>query len=119
MRDGMSLRAELVTIVDGLLAGTSPGDAIELDAIGEAIGARAISSVEIDEILATIERRGRRIASATGARGEASLKIVIETARALRIELGRPARADEIAERAGIPVADVQHALALARVMQR
>lgn len=92
---------------------------IELDAIGEAIGARTISAEEIDALLATIEQRGRRIASAQTGRGEASLKSVLDAARVLKAELGRAPRADEIAARAGIGLAQVQHALALAKVMQR
>jgi hypothetical protein len=113
------LRPELVAIVDQLLAETNDGDAIELDAIGEAIGARAISQDEIDAMLSAIEKRGRRVVTAEGGRGESTLKIVLDAARSLRAELGRAPRADEIASRAKISQQEVQHALALARVMQR
>jgi hypothetical protein len=114
-----TLRPELAAIVDELLRGTAKGDAIELDAIGEAIGARKIAQDEIDAVLSAIERRGRRVVSAEGGRGELHLKSVLDAARALRAELGRPPRTDEIAERAGISRDDVQHALSLARIMQR
>jgi hypothetical protein len=113
------LRPELARIVEELVEGTPEGGSLTLDAFGEAIGAREIRQDEIDAMLSAIERRGRRVASPEGGRGELHLKTVIATARALRAELGRPPRAEEIAERAGIPRADVQHALALARVMQR
>lgn len=115
----IELRPELARLVEDLVRGTPEGGAITLDAIGEAIGARAIGQDEIDAMLAAIERRGRRVATAEGGRGEADLKIVVATARVLRAELGRPPRPDEIAERAGLSREQVQHALALARIMQR
>jgi hypothetical protein len=118
-RSGVSLRPDLAKLVADLLAGTAKGDAIELDAIGEAIGARAISQDEIDAVLSAIEKRGRRVVSPEGGRGEASLKIVLDAARVLRADLGRAPRPDEIAQRAGISREEVQHALALARVIQR
>lgn len=118
-RARLKLRPELAALVDALLADTAPGDEIDLDRIGESIGARAISQEEIDLLLVTIERRGRRVASPEGAHGEARLKIVLDTARALRAELGRAPSIAEIAERAGISREEVQHALALVRVMQR
>jgi hypothetical protein len=118
-RSGVSLRPELVSLLEELLRNSAEGDAIELDAIGEAIGARAISQDEIDSILSAIEQRGRRVASAEGGRGEADLKTVLAAARELRAELGRPPRPDEIVARAGISREEVQHALALARIIQR
>ncbi len=114
-----ALRADLAAVVEGLLAATREGDAIELDAIGEAIGARAISQDEIDTVLEILEARGRRVVTPDGGHGEATLKVVLETARALRVEIGRAPRAEEIAGRAGLTITAVQHALSLARVMQR
>jgi hypothetical protein len=115
----MKLRSELVAVVDGLLADKAPKSAIELDAIGEAIGARAVGSDEIDAILALIERRGHRIVTRAGGGGEATLKTVLTAARVLKSELGRVPRPAEIAERTKLPLIDVQHALSLARIMQR
>jgi hypothetical protein len=114
-----TLRPELAKLVDDLLRGTAEGDAVMLDAIGEAIGARPIGQDEIDAMLSTIEERGRHVISAEGGRGELHLKSVLAAARGLRAELGRAPRSEEIAARAGITQADVQHALALARIMQR
>jgi hypothetical protein len=113
------LRPELARIVEEILRDTAPGDAIQLDAIGEAIGARAVSQGEIDAMLSAIEASGRHVATPEGGRGEANLKVVVEVARALRQELGRAPRPAEIAARAGMSTAHVQHALALAKVMQR
>ena len=113
------LRPELLAIVAGLLRRTKKGDAIELDAIGEAVAALTIGSEEIDAMLVILEKRGRRVVSRPGGSGEATLKTVLTTARALRAELGRAPRSQEIATRAGLSEIDVQHALALARIMQR
>jgi len=114
-----TLRPELAQVVDELLRATAEGGTITLDAIGEAIGTRAASAAEIDVMLSMLEGRGRRIESPETGHGEAKLKSVLDAARALRVELGRPPRHDEIAARAGISREDVQHALALARIMQR
>ena len=113
------LRPELATVVDELLRDTAKGDAISLDAIGEAIGVRAASADDIDLMISTIEQEGRHVVSPEGGRGEAKLKSVLDAARTLRAELGRAPRHDEIAARAGLSREDVQHALALARIMQR
>lgn len=115
----MRLRPDLVAVVDGLLADRPPKSAIELDAIGEAIGARAVGSDEIDAMLTLIEKRGHRIVTRKGGRGEATLKTVLTAARALKTELGRVPTPAEIAERTELPLIDVQHALSLARIMQR
>lgn len=115
----MTLRAELVAVVDALLADRAPRSAIELDIVGEAIGARVITSDEIDAMLGLIEKRGFRVVTRQGGRGEATLKTVLTTARALRSELGRVPTASEVANRSNLPLVEVQHALALARIMQR
>jgi len=113
------LRTELLAIVEKLLAGTKKGDAIELDTVGDAVGAMTIGSDEIDAMIAVIETRGRRVVTRPGGGGEANLKTVLTTARTLRAELGRAPRAQEIAARAGLSETDVQHALERARIMQR
>ncbi len=115
----MTLRPELARIVDDLVGSTAEGGSVTLDAIGEAIGARAIGQDEIDAMLSAIEARGRRVESPPGGRGEAHLKEVLAAARVLRAELGRAPRAEEIAARAGLSREDVQHALSLARIIQR
>lgn len=113
------MKPHLQAIVDRLLAGTKGGDAIELDAVGEAIGDSAVSQDEIDLVIRTIEARGRKVSSPSGGTGEARLKTVLAAARELRTELGRAPRVAEIAARAGIDAAEVEHALALAKIIQR
>lgn len=90
-----------------------------LDEIGEALGVMAVSAEEIDALMAELEAAGRRIEGPDGAQGESRLRLVLATARELRAELGRTPRAEEIAQRASIPIEAVRHALALAKVMQR
>ena len=113
------MRPELVAVIDGPLADRAPKSAIELDAIGEAIGARAISSDEIDAMLTAIEKRGHKVVTRAGGGGEATLKTVLTTARAMKAELGRAPSPSELAERTKLSLIDVQHALSLARIMQR
>ncbi len=113
------LSAELRAVLESLLVGTKTGDAIELDAIGEAIGARFVSQDDIDQLITTIEARGRTITTREGGRGEADLKVVLVTARRLRATLGRAPRPDEIAKATDLSLESVRHALALAKIMQR
>lgn len=114
-----TLTPELSKVVEIVLDGTNSGDEISLDAIGDAIGARLVSQEQIDAILVAIESRGRKVAAATGGRGEEHLKLVIAGARELRAELGRPPKPEEIATKSGLSVAEVKHALSLVRIMQR
>ncbi len=109
------LRAELAAIVGRLAASGE----VTLDALGEAIGAMLISSEEIDLMISTLEARGVRVVGPEGGGGEAHLRVVVTTARALVAELGRRPTSAEIAARSGLALDDVRHALALARVMQR
>lgn len=111
----MNLGAELEAIVEVLAANQE----VTLDAIGEALGTRAVSSEEIDLLIATLEARGVRVIGPEGGGGEERLRVVVGTARALAVELGRTPSAGEIAERSGLTLEQVRRALALARVIQR
>lgn len=113
------LRGPLQEIVDGLLATTPRGGEIALDALGEAIGVAAVTAQDIDDVLTALERAGRTVASAPPASGAERLRVVLASARELRVELGRAPNAREVAARAGLGEDAVRHALALARVMQR
>jgi hypothetical protein len=113
------LRGELQDVLQSLLGASSPGADVSLDAIGEAIGARAASTDEIEALFAALEAKQRRIVGPEGGGGEQRLKRVVDAARALSIELGRKPKASEVAARAELSVEQVQHALALLRVMQR
>lgn len=113
----MTLRPELRTIVDALLA--TGEKKVSLDALGDAIGARAVSADEIDAMMRALEAEGRVIDAPENANGEDRLKQVLASARTLRAELGRAPKPAEIAAHAGLDEDAVRHALGLARVMQR
>jgi len=115
----VALRSELQAIVEALLAASVDTRELPLDAIGSAIGARAVTAEEIDAMMTALEASGRRVVSPEGGSGEERLKAVIAAARALGPELGRPATVPEIAARSGLTTDEVRHALALARVIQR
>lgn len=116
------MRPELVAIVDALLASSAASGKVSLDALGAAIGARAITSPEIDAMMTALERAGREVVGredVEGGAGEERLKRVVAAARALRPVLGRKPTVAEIAARSGLDEEHVRHALTLLAVMQR
>lgn len=113
------MRSDLASVVATLLAESERTREVTLDAIGDAIGTRAASAEDVDAILRELESRGRRIVGPEGGTGEAHLKTVLTTARALLAELGRKPTIAEIAQRAAMSEPDVRHALFLSRIMQR
>ncbi|CAN5838762.1 hypothetical protein BH11MYX4_BH11MYX4_23780 [soil metagenome] len=115
----MALRRELQAIADALLAASAESHEVTLDAIGQAIGTRAVTPVEIDALIATLEAAGRSITGPQGGAGEDRLKAVVAAVRLLRPELGRAPSPGEIATKAGLSEDDVRHALTLLKVMQR
>ena len=108
-----------MAIVDALLASSADTREVNLDALGAAIGARAITSVEIDAMISALEAANRKVVGPAGGAGETWLKAVVAAARALGPELGRKPTVAEIAARSGLSAAEVHHALALLKVMQR
>lgn len=112
------MRPELQAIVDTLLEASAATREVTLDALGDAIGTRAITPPEIDAMITALEEAGRKVVGPQGGEGEDRLKKVVATARELGPELGRKPTVAEIAERAGLSVEDVRHALALLKVMQ-
>lgn len=113
------MRPELQKIVDDLLAASADSREVHLDAIGEAIGARAVSPPEIEAMIDALDAAGRKLVGPQGGAGEDRLKTVIATAKVLGPELGRKPTVAEIAARSGLSDAEVRHALALVKVMQR
>jgi len=114
-----ALRREIAAVLEALLQASEDGGEITLDAIGDAIGVRAITPEEIDALMTALEAKGRRIAGPEGGGGEERLRAVVTAARALGPELGRKPTLAEIAARSGLSPLEVRHALALLQVMQR
>ena len=110
---------ELEEVVEGLLAASTDSRVVSLDEIGDAIGTRAVTTADIEAILAALEARARRIVGKDTGRGVDNLRAVLAATRALASELGRKPTLDEIVARSGLSRDAVHHALALARVMQR
>jgi hypothetical protein len=73
---------------------------------------------DVDAIMHALDAHGRRVVAPEGGGGEARLRIVLATARALVADADKPTVA-AIAARSGLTEDEVRHALALARVMQR
>ena len=113
------MRAELQAIVEQLLASSAESGEVPLDEVGEAIGARAITTPEIEGILDALDAAGRKLVGPSGGAGEDRLKAVVAAARTLAASLGRKPTVVEIAAESGLSEAEVRHALALVKVMQR
>ena len=110
---------EIQGAVDALIAATYAGETISIDRIGDALGAMAVGTPEIEWVFAALEAAGRKIGSDEGGRGEANLRIVLIAARTLKQRNGKVPTGREIATETGLPETDVAYALALAKVMQR
>ena len=115
----MALRGKLQRIVDTLVDEHKDQGGVPLDALGDAIATEAVTTVEIDEMMNGLEQAGLPVTSPKMENGEITLKHVLQAARSLSLETGERPTAAAIAVHAGISLADVHHALALAKVMQR
>ena len=115
----MGLRPALQVIVRSLLADTAVSGKITLDEIGVALDTLSVTTLEIDEVMVALEAAGRTIEAPEGQHGEKALHVVLKTAREMHAELGRFPSPLEISLRAKMPLDQVQHALALAKVMAR
>ena len=113
------LRPELVQIVEALVRDSEASGEVSLDALGDAIGTRSVSYVEIDAMISELEVRERRIAAGPEARGERDLLILLPEVRAFTLEHGRRPSLAELSERLNLPAERLKHALLLARIMQR
>lgn len=113
------LRPELQALVETLLHTHADVGEVSLDAVGEAIGSRAVSQDEIDAIFSALEARGCHVAAATDGRTEERLLQVVAAARALAAELGKRPSVAQIAERSGLSEPQVRGALSLAKIIQR
>ncbi len=115
----MHLGPSLQTILDALLTKSEPSRRVTLDELAEEIGVLAVSTDEINTLIEALEANGRAVDAGTSGKASEHLRGVLTAARALRGELGRTPTHAEIAARAGLTLAQVRHALALSKVMQR
>ena len=115
----MKLRAELESVVASLLVSSERSREVTLDAIGDAIGVRAVSTDDVEAILSALESKGRRVIAPEGGGGEERLRKVVVTARGLTKELGRRPHIAEIASKSGLSEPEVRQALFLAQIIQR
>lgn len=114
-----SLRAELMEVLNVLLAASDATRRVELDAIGAALGSTSVSTDDIDALMRELEAHGREIAAPSGGGAERNLGGVVAAVRALKVTLARKPTLAEVAAQAELSVEQVLLALALLRVMQR
>ena len=110
------MRPELEPVLRALLARGGP---IGLDDVGEAIGTLAVGVEDIEDLFTELERHGRPLVEVATSSASATLAVVLAAARDLRRERGTVPTPADIAERAGLPLADVRRALLFASVVQR
>jgi hypothetical protein len=118
-RHVMALRPDLIAVVESLALEYEARGSVPLDALGEAIGTRAISAPEIEAMLDALERRGLAVAGPEGGGLLQTLEAVLSTARLLVGDLGRRPTSKEVALRAGMSVDEVRAALRLGSVLGR
>lgn len=114
-----SLPLELRSVLDALLAAGAATGRVSLDAIGEALGDRPVSSPEIDALIGAIEAAGCTIDGGEGRGGLEALRIVLPAARRLTAETGRAPTVEAIASSTGLADREVRRALLLARTLSR
>lgn len=115
----MKLRSDLMPVLNKLLAASADSGTVTLDAVGESLGALAVSTDDIDALLTALETRGMEIVAPAGGGAEAHLKRVVAAARALKAQLNRRPSLSEVAAHAELAPQDALVALALLRIMQR
>lgn len=112
-------RPELAAVLARLIAESERTRIVTLDAVGEALGAHAVSTDEIDALFTALEARGRTIASPAGGGGEQLLGRVVNAARQLKREAARRLTIEDVAVQAGLTRQQVISALALLHIIQR
>ena len=113
------LRSELEQVVEQLLRDSEASGVVSLDQIGDAIGTRAVSYVDVDAVIGALEVAGRAVEAGAKPRGEDHLQRIVGSIRELSAQLGRRPTQPEIIAHTGLTQAEVSHALQLARIMQR
>ncbi len=106
-------------IIETLLtSGAGVAPVISLDSIADAIGATAITLLDIEAIFDELEKAGHRV-EAEPKNPPAALKRVLATARSFSTLSGRRPTLLEIAQHSGLDVSEVRFAMLYARVLVR
>jgi hypothetical protein len=95
------------------------GSQVELDAIGDALGASNASTEAIEAVMAALSRLGVEVVEPPRRPGPELLALLLPAAKRLRAELGRPANRAELAAATGLSGTEVVHALEFSKVLAR
>jgi hypothetical protein len=110
---GVTLRPELQTIFDALIA--AHPDGLTLDELSDELSGKPVSYGDIDELIGALEEAGVDLDGPAPPSGPEELARVLATARALSAETGKRPTAEEIATRAGMTISAVRRALLFGR----
>jgi DNA-binding IclR family transcriptional regulator len=109
----VSLRPELQTILDALLAGHPNG--LTLNELSEELSTKSVTYADIDEIIGALEDAGIDLDAPEPVASPDELMKVLAAARALTEETGKRPSAEEIAARTGLTASAVRRALNFGR----
>jgi hypothetical protein len=112
------VREGLRSLLAVMLARSRAEGAVSLDALGDALFEVSATVHEIDDFLVRFEDSGGTIEAPSGG-GADRLRTVLACARVFCKQKGRRPTLAELAQRTGLPVEQIRHALALGRVMGR
>jgi hypothetical protein len=110
---------DIAGVLASLLGQSAATSTLSLDAIGEALGDRPVSSTEIDWLIGALEEAGRRILGPEGRGGLEALRIVLPAARRLSNEHGKAPTVELLARATELPEREIRRALLLARTLGR
>lgn len=108
----------VLSIVASLLEQGKSQRSLSLEQVADAIGASAVTPQEIEAVFDALENAGYRV-DAEAKDPPAALAKVLGTVRSFSAATGRRPTVPEIAQHAGLSVAEVRFALLYARVLVR
>ena len=112
------MRADVQAIIDELVALHKLGEAVfpvDLNEVARVIGLRSVSYEEVERIVDALEAQGLCVGEDLSAVDVETLRRLMDAARELRQELGRPPSGAELGAKTGLPEATVAVMLRRAR----